>query len=68
MQLIKQYLHILQEIEKNLNRKEFCKLHNISESKLSRILSGKIQPDLETFDYLCMSCNFKIEMRIINET
>lgn len=47
-----QYLQILQKIKPKLNRKEFCELHKISQAKLSRILSGKIQPSFELFWYI----------------
>jgi transcriptional regulator with XRE-family HTH domain len=61
-QLTEQYLQILQEIKSKLNRKEFCELHGISESKLSRILNDKVQPDFELLDYMAMSCNLEIKM------
>jgi len=62
--LTEQYLQILQKINKRINRKEFCNLHQISESKLSRILSGKIQPDFELLDYMSISCGMKIVLSI----
>ena len=62
--LTEQYLQILQKINKRINREEFCNLHQISQAKLSRILSGKIQPDFELFDYIVMSCDMKIFMYI----
>ena len=61
-QLTEQYLQIMQEIKTKIDRKSFCELHNISESKLSRILSGKIQPDFELLDYMCMYCGFSVMM------
>lgn len=62
--LTDQYLHILQKIEPLINRKDFCKLHRISQAKLSRILSGKTQVDFELLDYLCMSAGFEIKLTI----
>lgn len=57
-----QYLQILQKIKPKLNRKEFCELHNISQAKLSRILSGKIQPSFELFWYICMHCGYNVQL------
>ena len=62
IQLTEQLLHILQEIDKKLNRKDFCEIHNISESKLSRILNGKFKPDFEILDYLSMYIGKKIKL------
>lgn len=60
--LTEQYLQILQAINKKLDRQEFCQLHQISESKLSRILAGKVQPDFELLDYMAIHCGMKIRM------
>ena len=61
-QLSTQVLHILQQIDRQINRKEFCEIHGISESKLSRIMAGKIQPDFELLDYLAMHANFTVKI------
>jgi len=66
--LTEQYLQILQKINKRINRKEFCHLHQISESKLSRILTGKIQPDFELLDYMAMSCGMEMNLFLIRST
>lgn len=63
IRLTEQYQKILQEMQFP-NRKEFCILHQISESKLSRILSGKIQPSFELLDYMAMHCNKQINLNI----
>ena len=42
-----------QELKKKINRKEFCNLHGIPESKLSRFPSDKLIEELMMFDYLC---------------
>jgi transcriptional regulator with XRE-family HTH domain len=55
-----QVLRILQQIDAHLNRKEFCELHQISPSKLSRVLSGKIPPSFEMLDYLAMHTGKKL--------
>ena len=60
--LIEIKYHILQQAEKRLNRKEFCKFHGISKSKLSRILNGKCDVDLELLDYMCIE--LEIDLRI----
>ena len=48
-------LQILQRVEflkKQIDTKEFCKLHEISESKFSRVPSDKFLNELELFDYM----------------
>ena len=57
-----QYLQILQKIKTKIKRKEFCELHNISQAKLSRILSGKIQPSFELFWYICIHCGYDVQL------
>ena len=42
-----------QKIKKEINTKEFCKLHGISESKFSRFPSDKLIDELIMLDYLC---------------
>lgn len=62
-QLVVQYLHILQKIDKKIDRKEFCQIHQISQSKLFRILSGQIQADFELLNYMCMYCGLTINLK-----
>jgi transcriptional regulator with XRE-family HTH domain len=57
-----QLLQILQQLEKEIDRKEFCKFHRISKSKLSRILSGKSKVDLELLYYLAMDCGYTVNL------
>ena len=55
-------LQILQRVEflkKQINTKEFCELHGISESKFSRFPSGKFIEELELFDYMEQFYQFK---------
>jgi len=59
-----QYLQILQKVNPKINRKEFCELHNISQAKLSRILSGQIQPSFDLFWYICMHCGYDVQLFI----
>ena len=59
-----QYLQILQKIKTKLDRKEFCELHNISQAKLSRILSGKIQPSFELLWYMCIHCGYNVHLNV----
>lgn len=62
--LTNQLLQIMQELNKNLDRKQFCEIHHVSESKLSRILSGKIQPDFELLDYMAMHSGKQIKISL----
>ena len=40
------------ELKRKLNTKEFCKFHNISESKFSRFPSNKFIEELMLIDYM----------------
>ena len=57
-------LHVLQQIDKKLDRKFFCELHGISKSKLSRILSGKTPCSDELFDYMMQEVRISIDLYI----
>lgn len=50
--LHQEVLQELQEIKKEINVQEFCKLHGISESKFSRFPSDKFIEELMLFDYM----------------
>ena len=45
-------LQKVQEVKKEINTKEFCKFHGISESKFSRFPSEKFIKELELLDYM----------------
>lgn len=45
-------LQKVQELKKEINTKDFCKLHGISESKFSRFPSKKLIDELMLFDYM----------------
>lgn len=57
-------LQIMQIAKKSLNRAEFCQLHKISPSKLSRVLNGQNQPSNELLDYIIQSAGIKINIYI----
>ena len=50
--LHQEVLQELQEIKKEINVQEFCKLHGISESKFSRFPSDKFIEEVMLFDYM----------------
>ena len=50
--ITEQLLQKVQELKKNINTKNFCKLHGISESKFSRFPSEKFIMELEFVDYM----------------
>jgi len=50
------FLQKMQEAKKKLNKKEFCKLHGISESKLSRFPTEKFIEELILLDYMMIDC------------
>lgn len=50
--LHQEVLQELQEIKKEINVQEFCKLHGISESRFSRFPSDKFIEEVMLFDYM----------------
>lgn len=51
---------ILLIAKEKLDRKEFCKLHKMQESKLSRILNEKVSCSDITFDYICQAIGYEL--------
>lgn len=59
-ELIHRYvLQKSQELKNQINTKEFCNLHGISESKFSRFPSDKLIEELILFDYMIQFKNYK---------
>lgn len=52
-------LQKLQELKSKINVQDFCKLHEISESKFSRFPSNKFLKELELFDYMIQFYEYK---------
>lgn len=53
---------LIEAIKRQIKRRriEFCKLHNISEGNLSKILNHKVNPSDEIIDYLCQFCDIDV--------
>jgi hypothetical protein len=55
-----QLLQRIKFLKRQINTKEFCELHGISESKFSRLPSDKFIKELELLDYMEQFYNYKL--------